>query len=78
MSSASLSAGSYGSVRLFSAAGVDDDTHDDFKPQVKGGPSASLVDQIEDDIKTHDVFLYMKARRGGRVLGRAQLGTHGY
>ncbi len=53
-------AGAFGALRRFST--VDDDTHDDFKPQVKAEPSGSLVEQIENDIKSHDVFIYMKAR----------------
>lgn len=39
---------------------TDEDSHDDFKPQVKSAPSSSVNDQIEQDIKEHRVFLYMK------------------
>jgi hypothetical protein len=42
---------------------ADDDTHDDFKPQLK--PAAKDLDpqvaeQIRQDVHSHDVFLYMK------------------
>ncbi len=45
-------------ARQFST--TDDDTHDDFKPQVKAAPAGSVEQTIEQDIKSHDVFLYMK------------------
>ena len=57
-------AGAYAVHHSFatSAAGPSDsDVHDDFKPQVKAAPSASVAEQIEQDVKGHKVFLYMKA-----------------
>ena len=57
-------AGAYAVNHSFatSAAGPSDsDVHDDFKPQVKAAPSASVAEQIEQDVKGHKVFLYMKA-----------------
>ncbi|GAB4819986.1 hypothetical protein N2152v2_007032 [Parachlorella kessleri] len=52
------SAGVVGALRGYST--IDEDTHDDFKPQVKTEAPSSLVDQIETDVKSHDVFIYMK------------------
>ena len=43
---------------------TEDDSHDDFKPQVKGGAAAGVKDTIEKDIAGHDVFIYMKVRGG--------------
>ena len=39
-----------------------DDSHDDFKPQVKAAAAGgAAVDKlIEQDISGHDVFIYMK------------------
>ena len=56
-------AGTYALQHSFatSAAGPSDsEVHDDFKPQVKAAPSASVAEQIEQDVKGHKVFLYMK------------------
>ncbi len=41
------------------------DSHDDFKPKLKGGAAAApgggdVKSLIESDIKAHDVFIYMK------------------
>lgn len=38
----------------------DSDMHSDFQPQVKSTPAASAVEQIQQDIKDHKVFVYMK------------------
>ena len=38
----------------------DTDTHDDFAPSFKAQPAASVSDQIQQDIKDHKVFVYMK------------------
>ncbi|BDA49289.1 Monothiol glutaredoxin-S15, mitochondrial [Coccomyxa sp. Obi] len=42
----------------------EDDIHDDFKPKFKAEAeprsAPSAVDQIKQDISSHDVFLYMK------------------
>lgn len=40
----------------------DSDTHDDFAPQVKASPASSVVEQIQQDIKEHKVFVYMKVQ----------------
>lgn len=40
--------------------GSDADTHDDFKPKAKSGASSSVDDVISADVKSHNVFLYMK------------------
>ena len=55
-----LRAAGSGLYRLFSAAA--DDSHDDFKPKVKGQAGASVAEQIEADVKSHNVFLYMKVQ----------------
>lgn len=39
---------------------TEDDSHDDFKPQVKAGAAAGVKDTIERDVAGHDVFIYMK------------------
>lgn len=54
-------AGAFAAFRGFSTT-ADDDSHDDFKPQVKAQPGSSVDKQIEDDIKSHNVFIYMKVR----------------
>ena len=63
------SAGAVSAWRGYST--IDEDTHDDFKPQVKTEAPSSLVDQIESDVKSHDVFIYMKvrSRAGGSRAG---------
>ena len=38
----------------------DSDMHSDFQPQVKSTPAASAAEQIQQDIKDHKVFVYMK------------------
>jgi len=38
----------------------DSDMHSDFQPQVKSSPAASATEQIQQDIKDHKVFVYMK------------------
>lgn len=40
------------------------DTHDDFAPQFKASPGASVAEQIQQDIKEHKVFVYMKVPPG--------------
>lgn len=50
-------AGGLLSVRAFSS---EPDSHDDFKPQVKAAAAGSVEAVIEEDISSHDVFLYMK------------------
>ena len=54
-------AGGFAAVRHYSA---EDDSHDDFKPKVKAAAAApgSVASTIEQDISSHDVFIYMKAR----------------
>lgn len=42
------------------AQSPDSDTHDDFAPSFKAQPAASVSDQIQQDIKDHRVFVYMK------------------
>lgn len=37
-----------------------EDSHDDFKPQIKGSASKSVSEQIEEDISQSSVFIYMK------------------
>lgn len=37
-----------------------DDSHDDFKPKYKGETASDVNSTIENDIKSHDVFIYMK------------------
>jgi hypothetical protein len=44
-------------VRWFSS---EPDSHDDFKPQMKAAPAGSVDATIEQDISSHDVFIYMK------------------
>jgi hypothetical protein len=50
-----LFAGGIAALLLFST-----DSHDDFKPQVKAQPASSVEEQIEKDVKSHDIFLFMK------------------
>ena len=45
------------------SAPAEQDTHDDFKPQLKYAPhdlDKQVAKQIEQDLHNHDVFLYMK------------------
>lgn len=42
------------------AQSSDSDMHSDFQPQVKATPAASVSEQIQQDIKDHKVFVYMK------------------
>lgn len=42
------------------AQSSDGDMHSDFQPQVKATPAASVSEQIQQDIKDHKVFVYMK------------------
>lgn len=51
-----------GAGRLPSQAVYSTDSHDDFQPQLKGEASKSVADQIREDVSTHPVFIYMKAR----------------
>ena len=44
------------------AQSSDSDMHSDFQPQVKATPAASVSEQIQQDIKDHKVFVYMKVR----------------
>lgn len=37
-----------------------DDSHDDFKPKYKTEPASDVKTTIENDIKSHEVFIYMK------------------
>lgn len=37
-----------------------EDSHDDFKPKYKAEPAADVNSTIENDIKSHEVFIYMK------------------
>lgn len=37
-----------------------EDSHDDFKPKYKGSSSANINEQIENDVKSNRVFVYMK------------------
>ena len=37
------------------------ESHDDFKPQAKAQPEGAMK-AIEEDVKKHDVLLFMKAR----------------
>jgi monothiol glutaredoxin len=39
---------------------TDTDSHDDFKPQAKAALAGSAEQTIQNDISTHDVFVYMK------------------
>jgi hypothetical protein len=44
----------------------EDDTHEDFKPKfnpdAEPRSASSVVEQIEQDVKQHPVFLYMKVQ----------------
>lgn len=40
--------------------GGESESHDDFKPQYKGGTPPSISKQIEEDVAAHSVFVYMK------------------
>ena len=42
------------------AQSSDSDIHSDFQPQIKATPSASVTEQIQQDIKDNKVFVYMK------------------
>jgi len=46
-------------LRQFSTTS-DEGTHDDFKPKIKGDAPPSIAEQIEADVKSHSVFVYMK------------------
>lgn len=48
-------AGAFQQLRGFAG-----DSHDDFKPQYKDASSSSAIDTIEQDLKSHKVFVYMK------------------
>jgi hypothetical protein len=37
-----------------------EDSHDDFKPKYKTEPASDVNSTIENDIKSHEVFIYMK------------------
>lgn len=50
-------AGGFLAARQFS---TDQDSHDDFKPQVKAAAAGDVEQTIEKDINSHDVFIYMK------------------
>ena len=60
------------SKQAFSAGtpSEEDDTHDDFRPQVKASPSATAEDQIKQDITNNKVFIYMKV---GQLLRMSAL-----
>lgn len=47
----------------------DSDMHSDFQPQVKTTPAASAVEQIQQDIKDHKVFVYMKGNPEAPMCG---------
>lgn len=49
--------GVYGSNQCFSTS---NESHDDFKPHVKGATIDSIAEQIEQEVKTHKVFVFMK------------------
>ena len=36
------------------------DSHDDFKPKYKAEPVDDVTSTIQNDISSHDVFIYMK------------------
>ncbi|KAK9818605.1 hypothetical protein WJX74_009351 [Apatococcus lobatus] len=49
-----------GTSRCFASSSIEDETHDDFRPQVKSSPANSAADQIKQDITSSKVFIYMK------------------
>lgn len=51
----------------------DEDTHDDFKPQIRGQPSSSVAEQIEADVNSREVFLYMKGVPQAPMCGFSQM-----
>jgi monothiol glutaredoxin len=58
--------------RLF-ATTADDDTHDDFKPKIKGQPSSTVAEQIEADVSSRAAFLYMKGVPEAPMCGFSQM-----
>jgi hypothetical protein len=40
-----------------------EDSHDDFKPKYKSQPASDINSTIEKDIKSHEVFIYMKVSK---------------
>lgn len=57
--SSNLKVSSSSLLRNFSSTS-DEGTHPDFKPQFKGDAPPSIAQIIEQDVKSKDVFLYMK------------------
>ncbi|KAL3134092.1 hypothetical protein ABBQ32_008516 [Trebouxia sp. C0010 RCD-2024] len=51
------------------AQSSDSDIHSDFQPQIKATPSASVSEQIQQDIKDHKVFVYMKGNPEAPMCG---------
>lgn len=52
------------------AQSSDSDMHNDFQPQVKATPAASVTDQIQQDIQNNKVFVYMKVKAGCVLASR--------
>ncbi len=56
----------------------EDDTHEDFKPKfnpdAEPRSASSVVEQIEQDVKQHPVFLYMKVQTQDEESRSACLG----
>ena len=52
-------------TRCFASSSIEDETHDDFRPQVKSSPANSAADQIKQDISSSKVFIYMKVYHQG-------------
>jgi hypothetical protein len=49
-----------------------EDSHDDFKPKYKSDPASDVKTTIENDIKSHEVFIYMKVRQQLELLQRTR------
>ncbi|KAK2077804.1 hypothetical protein QBZ16_004652 [Prototheca wickerhamii] len=55
-----------GPVALYS---TEDDSHDDFKPQVRGEAAKTVAEQIKEDVTSHPVFIYMKGNPDRPMCG---------
>lgn len=53
-----------------------EDSHDDFKPKYKAEPASDVNSTIENDINSHDVFIYMKVCECARLAAAAQQQQH--
>lgn len=52
---------------------ADDDTHEDFKPKIKGQPPSSVAERIEADVAAHTAFIYMKGHPEAPMCGFSQM-----